>query len=170
MDFYAVIANLQNDLPLLKTLVDAIAYVSGSVLTVVGIMQLKAFADQKVPGSAPVWTLIAAALLMAIPSAGGVLVESLYGSAAGSPLSYVRSDAGGGTLKPVLALVNFIGYIAFVRGIFVLRGLGDVHRKGQFSLAMAMTFMIGGVACVHIDYTIKVIAGTIGWNVSSFLN
>lgn len=65
------------------------------------------------------------------------------------------------TLKAVLAFVFFIGFVAFISGVFSLKDVGD-NRGSQHPILSPMVKIVGGVICMNITWFSCLISGTLG--------
>jgi hypothetical protein len=59
-------------------------------------------------------------------------------------------------------VLQFIGTLAFIRGLVILSHMGSGHQQGQVS--RGLTHIIGGVFCINIYQFLQVIFNTIGVN------
>lgn len=63
------------------------------------------------------------------------------------------------TIAAVLAFVQFLGLIAFIRGMMILKAMGE-NKDG--AMGRALTHILGGSAAMNISFTIKMLATTMG--------
>lgn len=65
------------------------------------------------------------------------------------------------TLKAVLAFVFFVGFVAFISGVFSLKDVGD-NRGSQHPILSPIVKIVGGVICMNITWFSCMISGTLG--------
>lgn len=173
LDFVQIVKNvasLAGTDGILWITISAFCYFMALVMVLVAANQFRDMAETgRTATRAPILTLIAAALLAAVPEAITTVAATLYGSEMRSPLSSVK-DVGGGGFKAVLTVVSLMGYMYFVRGIFVLKQSGEPQRHPKASVSSAAIIMISGMCAIYIDTTIRFIAGTAGWDVSQYIS
>jgi hypothetical protein len=151
----------------LMNLVVATAFVAGIVVSGVGILKLKEYGSE--PGrhkfGPVIWTIFVGVMLIATPGFINVTTETLsLGANTGTAL-LSRGGSGNGTpagvagaMAAVLLFVKLIGTIAFVRGIFMLKAVGQGSQ--QVSMGAALTHLFGGAAAININATAAILAAT----------
>ena len=177
VDFVKVLTNLQKIVildGLLWNFVTALCWLMAGVFGVTAIIQLKGYAEDGRSGlKAPIMSFIAAVLMSSSPTFLKTILVTSYGADAfgHSPLSLVKDDSSNHAFSAVLSLVSFVGYCFFVRGIWVLKEAGEnSQRHQQSSIGKAVCILLSGMAAIYIDQTLKIFAGTFGWDVSLYLN
>ena len=155
-------------------LVDGFCYTAGVWLAVAAIIQARAHAHhgESVLAMSGV-NLLIGVILMSAPTLIGSLTSTLWGNGyvvGDSVMDYYCRDGCSpssiSTLKSVLYLVSFLGYIAFIRGWFMLRKIPHAGRGGQGDefLYRGVAHIVGGVMAIHIWDSIVVIGHTFGIN------
>jgi len=161
-----MLANIQQQIPNLMRLVTAVAYVMGFVLVALGIVQLKHAGEMRTQMSyehnltKPIMFIIIGGLLIYLPSAVQVGLSTFW--AQPNPYGYLASMSGQWqqAINICYAIVQFIGVIAFIRGLLLLTHVG--HGGHQDALARGVTHIIGGILCINMYEFVQVILATIG--------
>jgi uncharacterized membrane protein len=65
-----------------------------------------------------------------------------------------------GTLKAVLAFVFFVGFVAFISGVYSLKDVTE-NRGSQHPILMPVVKIIGGAICMNITWFSCLVAGTL---------
>jgi hypothetical protein len=174
MDFITFVTNISQELDpggAVYVLIWAICYLMALGFAWSSVFQLKEIADEKRYGyKGPLFTALAAVIMAAAPSAITTTYATFFGSGGASPLSYVGGGGGNPGFVAVMRIVSVMGYVFFIRGVFLLRQSGDPQRFQGASAGKAATVMIGGMLAIYIDFTIRTLASWTGWNVSAYLN
>jgi hypothetical protein len=68
-----------------------------------------------------------------------------------------------------MQFVSVIGYMFFVRGVFVLKQAGQQDRYPNSSGLKATMILISAMAAIYIDITLSFVASITGWDVSKYL-
>lgn len=178
LDIFALLDNLSADAAGVFILLKVVAY----LLAIWCIwLSIKSLVDlgygrgrsQQVSTSAPLWALLTAAFLFALPSSLGAGANTLFaGLQATNPLAYTDIQARGtarlGALVPILQVIGF--YYA-IKGILVLRDVGMSHNWGpgttQLSPQKGVVQFLSGLLLIHLKDLLSVIAATTGVNVGS---
>ena len=63
------------------------------------------------------------------------------------------------TISALVAFIGIVGWIAFIRGWFVLRAVADGSQ--QASITQALTFLFGGALAVNIGDVVNALASTV---------
>lgn len=148
--------NIGLTLPAFFTLIQVAMYLIGLSLLISAIMKLRQFKDQGSAGlvQRAMWQIFFAVLCLNMNMALDVATETVFSSKT-SPISYPES---GGTwanermamiASIVLIWIQFVGYVAFARGILILNKFKTIFPTPYgVSLGKGMTHVIGGVlAC-----------------------
>lgn len=173
MDIPAILVRMMEQLapggPVMMAVYGA-AYFLALLLAWICMMQLKDAAENPHKDyKAPSYTFVAAAMMAAMPEAIATIRASTYG-AVNSPLSYIQDgNPFGQSFRAVLTMVSCIGYFFFVRGVWAVKEAGEPQRNQNASMWKALCILGSAMAAIYIDFTIRVVADTIGWNVSRYL-
>ena len=162
-----VLTNIAAQIPALTSLLAAIVIILGIVFIVAGLIKLKHAGEQRsmmaqhgVMG--PFLYLLVGSLLLFLPSTIQVTTSTFWST----PCSYCYPTSAGSPFtsffQVVYAVVNFVGLIAFVRGLVILSHLGEQSQHGK--LAQALTHIIGGIICINIGSFVQMIFATLGLN------
>ena len=153
-------------------LVAAFGYVAGLILMVVAIMRIVKSAQDgpKGPGGfGTIMTFVTAAALFSLDPLMGAFSTSIFGTPVSSTnavmsygnigLSKVEAGHVHAVISAVVGFVIIIGWISFLRGWFILRGLAEGNQ--QASLMAAVTHLIAGALCVNIGGVLNAIQVTL---------
>lgn len=66
------------------------------------------------------------------------------------------------TIMLILGFIYFVGLVAFIRGIFLLKNVGSVNNGSQGGIGKSLTHMLGGVITMNITYFACLVGNTIG--------
>lgn len=162
----SMLISIATQVPNLMRMVTAIAYVAGMVLIIYGIIKLKHLGESRTMMSrehhvgGPLIEIICGVALLYIPSAVQVGMSTFWTNP--NPGGYtIPTDPYGDFLKVVYLIVQFIGTIAFIRGIFILSKLGGQGGQ-QGALSKGILHIIGGIFCINIYQFVQVIMYTLG--------
>ncbi len=61
-------------------------------------------------------------------------------------------------IEALMSFIMIVGFIAFIRGWFVLKSFGDGSQ--QASLAQAVTFLVGGTLAINLGALVNAIENT----------
>jgi uncharacterized membrane protein HdeD (DUF308 family) len=148
-------------------MVTAIAFVIGFYMVIQGIIKLKHVGEMRTQMShehhlsGPIIMIVVGSLLIYLPSAVQVGMSTFWASP--NPYGYVtQEDQWQQFLTVCFMVVQFIGVIAFIRGLILLSKASGGHQQGSFG--KGVTHVIGGIFCINIYQFIQVILATIGIN------
>lgn len=143
--------------------------VMGAFFIIKGIFMLPTMEQGRATGAQVMWTLLAGVLLWSLLPMFNTISSTMGGQMSTSNFSgvvagkYAQSQSGGNPADQAFAasllIVQLIGMIAFTKGLYMLKLLGE-NKDG--SMGRAMTHIFGGAASMNIVWTIKVLAGTLG--------
>lgn len=161
-----MITNLSTQIPNLMRMITAFAYVSGMYFMFIGLLKLKQYGESRTMMShdrdlkGPVIFLAVGALLIYLPSTISIGLSTFW--ATPNPYAYLQSESQWGDLINICFLIiQFIGTIAFIRGLILLTHLGG--QGGQpGTVNKAMSHIIGGILCINIYQFVQVIMVTLG--------
>lgn len=164
-DLSGMAVALAANIPALAKLVSFGAICAGAFLIFRAILLLPQAQQGRVEGSKVFWLMISGvglwSLLPMITTAMGTMGMTGTNSANLLTAKYNQSQGGGmdGTIAAVLTFVQFLGLIAFVRGMLILKALGE-HKDG--AMGRALTHIAGGSAAMNIAWFVGVLARSIG--------
>ncbi|MDR2208073.1 MAG: hypothetical protein LBE22_03765 [Azoarcus sp.] len=124
--------------------------------------------------SAAVVQLFIAILFLAVADLQliGMASRSLTGTYAASRMtsssfSYARGPTGSNSTElavfAIIALLQVIGIIAFMKGLFVING--KVKGTSQSGYGTGLCFLIGGLGCWNSIYVAHIFNNTLGFNI-----
>lgn len=163
----SILANIQQNIPSLMRLVTAIAYVMGMYLIIDGIVKLKHVGEMRTQMShehhltGPIVKIAIGAMLLYLPTSVQVGLSTFWTNP--NPYGYViQQDQWEQFINICFLVVQFIGTVAFIRGLVMLSHIGSQGGGHQNSLSRGLTHVIGGILCINIYQFIQVILNTIG--------
>jgi len=161
-----VLQNIADQVPALTGLVYAIVYILGISFIFGGLLKLKHYGEQRSMMSShgglggALMLLLVGTLLLFLPSTIQVSTTTFWAT----PCSYCYPTDSESPFtsffKVVYSVVNFVGLIAFVRGLVMLSHVGEHSQHG--GLGKAMTHIIGGILCMNIGAFVQTIFATLG--------
>ncbi len=155
-----------------ELLLVAFCYISGIGLLLVAISRLTKRMEEGPRGPAGIGTLmtfISAGALLSFPDMIGAFTTSMFGDTsvmtkASISASVISSSADADkittVIEGVMAFVMLVGYIAFIRGWFVLKAFADGQNGA--TLAQGLTFLFGGALAINLGELINVLQTTVG--------
>lgn len=162
---YEMLQSLANSMGSVSQLGMVFSYLTGLTMIIGALYKLRTYGDfrvmmmQGVDLKGPFGSIVFGTLLVWLPSALEMTSATLWG--VGEPIGY---DPLGGSvydegIAVALSIVEFIGLIAFIRGIIIMGRVGQ--QSGQpGTLAKGLTHIVGGILAYHIGATIDVIMNT----------
>lgn len=162
----SILARIEKDVPQLMRMVTAFAYVIGFYFVIDGIVKLKHVGEARTQMSqehhvgGPIAKIAIGALLIYLPTSVQVGMSTFWTDP--NPYGYiVQQDQWEQFINVCFLVVQFIGTIAFIRGLIILSHTGEGHgQQGEFG--RGITHVIGGILCINIYQFIQVILMTIG--------
>lgn len=166
-NFIAWLTNIAAQVPYLIEFVGALAYLSGIGFVVLGLMKFKAFAQnmsmmsQQKSISEPIICFGVGIILIFYAGFVEAGSATLFGS---DWLSYSNGELAGITgwdtyTVPIIAIVRLIGYIAFLKGIYLITRAGQHSQQG--GIHKAIVHMVGGILAINFEATWMVLYNTI---------
>lgn len=152
----------------MRSLVFTISYFLGFTITIAGIYKAKDYAEnpQQTKFITPAMYFIVGILCMWMPEFMKAMLMTLYSSPTIDPFNYSPASEGGEnvalTMSIIIMFIQLVGVIGFLRGILLLKGLGQSGGQNQDALAKALTHILGGILAVNIVGTAGLIAATFG--------
>ncbi|MFN7114981.1 MAG: hypothetical protein ACK4PK_11560 [Alphaproteobacteria bacterium] len=163
-----------------EALLTAIAYLSAIALLLVGISRLTKRVEEGPRGPGGVGTIttfVASGALFSFGDSMGTFADSLFGGTGNTlktnslvsntvitdNVSRLRVQT---VIEAVMAFVMLVGYIAFIRGWFVLRAFADGQQGA--TVAQGLTFLFGGTLAINLGEFINVIMRTVNVTGLSF--
>ncbi len=155
-------------------LLAAFSYIAAIILLIVGISRmLKAAKDgpQGPTGMGTIATFLVAGVLFSLGGMMGTFNASLFGGDSVSTYAVISDTVISSSddrvrisavIESLMAFIMLVGYIAFIRGWFVLRGFAD--GVGNASITQALTFLIGGTLAINLGELVNVLQRTVGLN------
>lgn len=156
---------LSKSLPGMMKIATYAAATAGAFFLLRALFMLPQVEQGRETMSKVVWMMVAGVGLWSLMPMISTSMATM-GMGAGDPANiltakYSQADGGGfdGTIAAVLAFVQFLGLIAFIRGMMILKAMGE-NKDG--AMGRALTHILGGSAAMNITFTIKMLATTMG--------
>lgn len=145
-------------------------YLAGIILLMIGISRLLK-SEQEGPrgpmGLGTIVTFIVAGMLLSLNKMLGAAVNSIFASGAknNAALVYTEGMADGGAaanavIGAAMAFVAIIGWVSFLRGFFIMRGVAEGN--SQASAMAGITHIIGGAIAVNLGALLEAVQNTLG--------
>lgn len=164
---------LIQNLGIISEIMQAIAVLTGLALFVTGLFQLKRYGEMRTMMSAqmsifaPLMTLVAGVAMLCLPLMMGTALVAFWGPTGVTDLPYDgETNTGWSQYVPaVLMLIRLVGVYAFMRGFVMSAKTGSGHAPPG-TVGKALVFIFGGILCVHIMGTVKLIESIFGFDFS----
>lgn len=160
-----VLLNIAKQIPNLMQMVTAIAYVMGMYFIFAGIVKMRQLGEARTMMShehsviGPLIMLAVGSLLLYLPTSVQVGLSSFWVNP--NPYGYqLAQDQWGQFLNVCYLIIQFVGTVAFIRGLVTLSHLSE--RGGGASFGKGLTYIIGGILCINIYQFVQVILTTLG--------
>ncbi len=167
--------------PMLGTIYTG-SYVFGAYLLMKGLLKCIKYSDEGSKGQqkfSGLWgTLLVGALLIATPSTMNSVAGTLYGdealsnwgSSATNVMGYAQDSSIDEVMKQklnrtywvVMAFVQILGLISFVRGLSILRSVTDGNT--QVTSMAGITHLTAGAIAWNLSEFVQVVFNTVGYN------
>lgn len=166
----------------IENLLTAFAYLSGIALLLVGISRLTKRMEEGPRGPAgfgTIMTFIASGALFSFGDGMGAFTSSIFGDAnlmsnATIDPNVIQNATDRGRIEKVLegveVFVMIVGYIAFIRGWFVLKNFADGGQGPTASLSGGLTFLFGGALAINLGELVNALQTTVGVSSLTFTN
>ncbi len=151
----------------------AFAYIGGLILILLGISRITRSYQEGARGPTgigTIFTFLAGGALMSSSQMMAAFSTSIFGDANAATMPDFTGQVGEAlgeqgevvktTIQAVVAFIGIVGWIAFIRGWFVLRAVADGSQ--QASVAQALTFLFGGALAVNIGDVVNALSATLG--------
>jgi intracellular multiplication protein IcmC len=187
-DLSQILQNLESILNPLAVLLVAVSFISGVFMVYKGISELKQFGQSQNqmsrPGelAGPMVHLMVGAILIYLPTTTDIISTSIFYDAgrtvfdgnrvnialAGSDSAELLSYSGGMPLEQkwqevmttIFHYVQFIGFVAFVRGWFILSKIGA--QGGQpGNAAKGLIHVLGGIIAINVIPALEILRNTV---------
>lgn len=151
-------------------MLSAFGYVAGTAFLLVGIGRLTKRMEEGPRGPAgmgTIMTFVAAAMMFNFSDSLGIFSNTLFGDNQMQMRAVVSTDVIAEEtdrarmetiIEAVMIFVAIVGYIAFLRGWFVLRAFADGQNGA--TVAQGLTFIIGGTLAINLGELINAIMTT----------
>lgn len=156
----------------IELLLTSFTYIAAITLLLVGISRLTKRMEEGPRGPAgmgTIMTFVASGALFSFADMMGVFSSSMFGnttvmtdldidsSIVSDATERARLEA---VVESVMAFVMIVGYIAFIRGWFVLKAFADGSNNA--TLAQGLTFLFGGALAINLGELVNMLQTTVG--------
>lgn len=157
----------------MESLLTVFSYLAGYALLMVGIFRLTRKMEEGPRGPAgfgTIMTFIAAGALISFGDTMGFFTSSLFGDGNLMTKAKIGSDIIGDVterdkiqkvIEGIMAFIMIVGYIAFIRGWFVLKNFADGGQQNA-TLAQGLTFLFGGALAINLGELVNALQETVG--------
>lgn len=150
----------------------AFCYLGGIILIFIGISRLLK-SEQDGPrgpaGIGTIMTFLVGGALLSVDRIVGSSLTSFFNSATSMSFGELQYTAGMGdaelahahaVIAAIIAFVAIIGWVSFIRGLFILRGVSEGN--SQASMMAAITHILGGALAINLGGVIMAVQNTLG--------
>lgn len=154
-----------SSVPSLMKIVSFGAVCAGAFMILRAVLLLPQLEQGRVEGGKIIWLFISGiglwSLLPFIAVSMGTMGMSSTDASSLLTAKYSQVGGGGfdGTIASVMVFIQLLGLIAFVRGMMILKALGE-NKDG--AMGRALTHIFGGAAAMNVAWTVKMLATSIG--------
>ena len=162
-DLQSMLRSLSHSYPPVVRLLQAGSYFTGMALISKAIFNLKQYGEMRVMMSAntdirgPLVLILVGAVLLYLPTSMDVMLLSTFGDNSILAYDVSTSVVGGQLLVNLLNFVRVVGFIAFVRGWWIMTALGSSHAPPG-TLTKALVHIVGGTFAINIVATMKILS------------
>jgi hypothetical protein len=158
----------------IELLLISFSYISAIALLLVGISRLTKRLEEGPRGPAGMGTMMtffASGALFAFGDMMGTFSSSLFGDASVQTMADIDPAVGLSaadelkvvrTIEGVMTFIMLVGYIAFIRGWFVLKSFADNGESKGASLSQGLVFLFGGTLAINLGELVNVLQATVG--------
>lgn len=162
----------------LEGLLTAFSYLAGIALLLVGISRLTKRLEEGPRGPAgfgTIMTFIASGALFSFGDSMGAFTSTVFGDNNLMSVIVINSNVITNAtdkariekvLEGVEVFVMIVGYIAFIRGWFVLKNFADGQQGA--TMAQGLTFLFGGTFAINLGELINALQNTVGVGALTF--
>ncbi len=162
----------------IEELLVAFSYLSGIALLLVGISRLTKRLEEGPRGPAgfgTIMTFIASGALFSFGDSMGSFTSTVFGDNNLMSIIVINSNVITNAtdkariekvLEGVEVFVMIVGYIAFIRGWFVLKNFADGQQGA--TMAQGLTFLFGGTLAINLGELINALQNTVGVGALTF--
>jgi hypothetical protein len=155
----------------IESLLTAFTYISAIVLLLVGISRLTKRMEEGPKGPAGLGTMmtfLASGALFSFGDMMGTFSTSLFGNSTvmtqatitAAVIDPADADKIAKVVEAIMTFVMIVGFIAFIRGWFVLKAFAD--GQSGATLAQGLTFLFGGALAINLGELVNVLQTTLG--------
>lgn len=159
----------------ISVLLAGFAFIGGLALILIGISRLTKGMNEGARGPTGIGTImtfLSGGALMQLSNMVGAFSSSLFGDEKMSTFAVLSPNVRASmtaaqqasvisTVEALMLFVSVVGYIAFIRGWFVLKAVAD--GAGNVSIAQGITFLLGGSLAINLGDLVNAISTTLGY-------
>lgn len=147
-------------------------YLAGILFIMIGISRLLK-SEQDGPrgpaGIGTIMTFLVGGALMSVDQMIGASLGSLFGDTVSTSNGVLNYTAGmdatetahaNAVIAAIVAFVAIIGWVSFVRGLFMVKGISEGN--SQASMMAAITHILGGALAINLGGAIMAVQNTLG--------
>lgn len=170
VDVTHMLASISKEIPVLVRFIVAFSYTMGVCLVAAGIIKLKSFGHNTVMMSTqanatvPMVYVFVGTMMVYFVTILNVGSMTVLASPTDSLMRYTSVNEASpftGVINVVVMIVQLVGYIAFLRGWFILMKVGSNNSPG--TLGKGVVHLLGGVLAANIMTTWAVLMQTFGF-------
>jgi hypothetical protein len=147
-------------------------YLAGIILVFIGISRLLKSEQDGARGPlgfGTIMTFMVGGALLSVDRLVGSSLQSFFNSATSTSYGVLKYTAGMGAtelahahavIAAIVAFVAIIGWVSFIRGLFILRGVSEGN--SQASMMAAVTHILGGALAINLGGVIMAVQNTLG--------
>lgn len=159
-----------------SALLGGFCYISGIMLILIGISRVTRSYQEGARGPTGIGTImtfLSGGALMSVSQMMAAFSTSIFG---GVTTSYApefadnintalgqNADVVKTTISALMTFIGIVGWIAFIRGWFVLKAVADGSQ--QASITQALTFLFGGALAVNMGELVNAISASVGGSI-----
>lgn len=123
------------------------------------------------PWSAPIWTFTVATMFLAMPLFISSMSMTFFGTTPDSPekifeyspgvLGAIESDGGRAVISAIVTIVQFVGLVAVMRGLYLLNRSAQGESSGPATFGPGLTFVIAGVIALNFPIFVGMMSSLI---------
>lgn len=166
IDVVQMLQNLQTQIPYFNVFLSWFAYVGGTYLIFGSVYRLKEYGEQRMQSSGHtdlrkiMAGMFVGAALLYLPVTIETSMTTVFGS--DTVTAYQQGSTGwDDLLTTIISIVQFVGAVAIVRGLFQLHKAGSAHAQPD-NFTKGIVHIIGGIVALNIVGASHILFTTLG--------
>ncbi len=172
-DLQTMLSTLSGQIPDLVALATAFSYIAGLFFMLRATYVLKEYGELRTMMSSqtslvkPMTLYIIAVLFLFFPTTYHYAMETFFGQYNATPYGYssVNYQSWHGIISVVVQIIEFLGIIAFMRGLFLMTALAG-GQSPQGTIGKGLAHLVGGIMAMNIVGVSYILERTLGITVS----